>query len=86
METISLRDALTMMDNGKPFHLKAVAFDKTKKKGGHFIELKSVVKVGARYSLKDNDMISVKTPGGDSHPYPIHTHLITEYNHNRILI
>ncbi len=86
MEMITLRDALSQMDNGKPFHIKAVAFDKGKRKGGNYIEVHNAVKISAKYSLKDNDMISVKSTHNSNHPQPIHIHLITEYNHKRVMI
>ena len=86
MEIISLRDALNEMDNGKPFSIKAVAFDKTKRKGGNFIEARSVIKIGAKYSLVDNDLISIKRTNNSTHPIPIHTHLIVQYNNKRVII
>ncbi len=86
METIPLREALLQMDNGIPFHVKYVAFDKAQRRGGHFVEIASGVKVSAKYSLKNNDMISVKHSNNSDHPYPIHIHLITEYNHKRTML
>ena len=86
METISLRQALTVMDTNIPFHIKFVAFNKSKREGGHFVEIQSGVKAGAKYNLKDNDMISVKHTNNTDHPYPVHIHLITEYNHKRTMI
>ena len=86
MDTISLNEALQQMDNGVPFHIKFVAFNKAQRKGGHFIEIHSGVKANAKYSLSNNDMISVKETNNSNHPYPVHKHLITEYNHKRVMI
>ena len=86
MDMIPLRQALTEMDNGLPFSLKFVAFNKSKRTGGNFMYLESCVKASAKYSLKDNDMISVKRTNNSTHPIPVHTYLITEFNNKRIML
>jgi len=82
---ITLGAALKQMEHGsKPFHIRFVTFNKSTGEGGKIIELGNAVKVGAKYSLNNNDMISVKQSDHTNHPYPIHIHLITEFNHIKI--
>lgn len=84
---ISLIDALAQTeDKTQPFQIKWVAFNKSKKTGGNIIELTKAVRMGAKYNLSSNDMISVKQQGNSNHPYPIHTHLIIEFNNQPIFI
>jgi len=86
MNVIPLRDALLDMDNGKPFHIKFVSFNKTLRKGGEFIEVQRASKCTQKYNLKNNDMIAINNINNSAHPYPVHIHLITEYNHQRVMI
>lgn len=73
------------MEHGsKPFHIRYVALNKSTNEGGKIIELTNAVGVGAKYNLNNNDMISVKQSDGNNHPYPIHIHLITEFNHIKV--
>jgi hypothetical protein len=82
---ITLVAALKQMEHGsKPFHIRFVTLNKTTNEGGKIIELNNVVKVGAKYSLTNNDMISVKQSDSNNHPYPVHIHLITEFNHIKV--
>jgi hypothetical protein len=82
---ISLIDALSITeDDSKQFHVKFVTFNKSKKTGGQIIELNDCKRVGADYNLSKQDMISVAQPHG--HPYPIHTHLILEVNHQQVFL
>jgi hypothetical protein len=82
---ITLAAVLKQMENGsEPFHLRFVTFNKSKKEGGKIIELNRAVKVGAKYSLNDNDIIPVKQLDNSNHPYPVHIHLITEFNHIKV--
>ena len=82
---IMLSAALKQMEHGSaPFHIRFVTLNKSKDEGGKIIELTKAVKVGAKYSLNNNDMISVKQSDNSNHPYPVHIHLITEFNHNKI--
>lgn len=82
---ITLASALKQMEHGsKPFHIRFVSYNESKDEGGKFIDLENVVRVGAKYNLNNNDMISVKQSDRTDHPYPIHIHLITEFNHIKV--
>lgn len=82
---ISLIDGLAITeDDSKEFSIKFVTFNKSKATGGQIIELNKCKRVGGKYILEKQDMISVAQPHG--HPYPIHTHLILEVNHQPIFL
>lgn len=82
---ITLASALKQMEHcSEPFHIRFVTANKAKNEGGKIIELTKAVKVGAKYNLNNNDMIAVKQLDNSNHPYPVHIHLITEFNHNKI--
>lgn len=82
---ISLIDALAITeDDSKKFQIKFVTFNKSKQTGGQIIELDNCQRGGAKFNLSNQDMISVRQPHG--HPYPIHTHLILEVNHQPIFL
>lgn len=82
---ISLIDALAITeDDSKSFHISFVTYNKSKKSGGQIIELNDCKRAGAKYNLSNQDMISVIQKHG--HPYPIHTHLILEINHQPIFL
>jgi hypothetical protein len=82
---ISLIDALAITeDDSQDFQIKFVTYNKSKGTGGQIIELKNCKRVGANFNLSAHDMISVIQKHG--HPYPIHTHLITEVNNQPIFI
>lgn len=84
---IALADALNQMeDKSKTFDIKWVSYNKEKKTGGKIIHLTRAERGGAAYNLKDQDMIVVKQQGNSNHPYPIHTHLIVEFNNQPIFI
>ncbi len=75
------------MNNSKdPFQIKFVTYNESKQTGGEFIELKNCFKVGASYNLNENDMISVRQEHNSNHPYPIHIHLIKEFNNQKVYI
>jgi len=86
MQTINLNDALGVMKEGIPFQLKFVTANRQLGTGGKIIELTSAVEVGAKHNQKNNETVTVKQVGNDSHPYPVHIHLITEFNHNKVFI
>lgn len=86
MKTIALYDALGEMDLGIPFQLKYVTADRNRKTGGKFIELPKCVKVGSTHSHKNNNTITVKQLDNNSHPYPVHIHLIVGFNHKKVFI
>lgn len=82
---ITLAAALQQMEHGKiPFHIRFVSFNKSTGTGGKIIELDSAIKTGSKYNLNNNDMISVAKSDGSDHPYPVHVHLITEFNHIKV--
>lgn len=82
---IRLSEALKITEtSAKPFHIRFVQYDKTRNKGGQIIEVEQATRVGAKYSLKNNNMISIKSVGNSDHPRPVHIHLITEINHTKI--
>jgi len=87
---IQLSDALRLMDEkergGMPlaFDLKFVSFNKAKQTGGEMMELKGVVKCGAKFSLDKNDMIAVRSVENSHHPIPVHIRLITHFNGDKI--
>lgn len=84
---ISLIDALAQTeDKTKAFQIKWIAFNKSKKTGGEIMELTMAKRTGAKFNLSNNDMIVVKQKGNSNHEYPIHTHLIVEFNHQPIFI
>ncbi len=84
---LSLIDALAITEvKERPFQLKFVAFDKTKKTGGNVVELTNAYRVGAKYNHADNDMITVKQKNNSNHPYPVHTHMILEVNGQEVYI
>ncbi len=84
---IRLKIALAEMNSlEKAFQISFVTYNDTTKKGGEIITLTKAFKVGAKYNLNDNDMIAVKQEGNSNHPYPVHIHLITEYNNQSIFI
>jgi hypothetical protein len=85
MARIALIDALNLMKNSDaPFQIKWVKCNREKKEGGEILELTKALKCGARYNLKDNDMISLRQMDSSNHPHPIHIHLITEFNGQKI--
>jgi len=43
-DTISLKDAIAYLDSGQPFSLSVITYDKKRKKGGEWLEIKSAVK------------------------------------------
>jgi uncharacterized protein YqjF (DUF2071 family) len=86
MQTINLNDALGVMKEREPFQLKFVTADRTLKTGGKIIELTNAVEVGAAHHQKNNETITVKQLGNSNHPYPVHIHLITEFNHKKVFI
>jgi hypothetical protein len=82
---IQLAAALKQMEHGsEPFHICFVTHNKSQQTGGKIIELTKAVKVGAKYNLKQNDMISVKQLDNSNHPYPVHIHLITQFNNKKV--
>ena len=84
---IALPDALNQMeDKSKTFSIKWVSYNRDKNTGGKIISLDRAIRAGAKYNLKDQDMIVVKQQGNSNHPYPIHTHLIVEFNNQPIFI
>jgi hypothetical protein len=86
LKTIALNDALGAMELGTPFQIKFVTADRTRKIGGNIIDLKKCVMVGAAHNQKNNDTITVKQVINNGHPYPIHIHLITEFNNQKVFI
>jgi type 1 fimbria pilin len=86
MQTILLNDALGVLEQRQPFQIKFVSCNLSKKTGGKFIELHNAVKTGAVHNQKNNETISVRSLNNQGHPYPVHIHLITEVNHQRIII
>lgn len=84
---ISLIDALNQTeDKSRTFQIKWVTLNKEKRTGGQVIELTRAVRMGAKYKLSGQDMIVVKQKGSGSHPYPVHIHLITEFNNQPVFI
>jgi hypothetical protein len=84
---MALIDALNQMEEkDRTFQIKWVSFNKSKNSGGQIMELTHAKRVGAKYNLSNQDMISVKQTGNSNHPYPIHTHLIVEFNNQPIFI
>lgn len=83
---IALNDALGVMGTGEPFSIKYVTANRSKKTGGKVIFLPKAVKVGASHNQKDNETITLKQLGNDTHPYPIHIHLILEFNNQKVHI
>ncbi len=84
---ISLIDALAQTeDKTKAFQIKWIAFNKSKKTGGQIMEVTNAQRQGAKFNLSNNDMIVVKQKGNSNHEYPVHTHLIVEFNHQPIFI
>ena len=67
-----------------PFQIKFVTYDESRKKGGKIIELKSARTTGAKYNMASIDMITVRPTNNDDHPYPVHIHLITEFNNQKV--
>lgn len=86
MRTIALPDALAEMKQGFPFQIKFVTADRSRKTGGEIIELTKCVTGGAKHNQKNNDTISLKQVINDGHPYPVHIHLIIEYNNQRVFL
>jgi len=87
MELITLTQALKQMNSGKPFQLKFVTCNQSLNTGGEIIELKNAFKIGAKYNLKNNDMISLRQQHNEEHhPYPVHIHLIVEFNNQKVVI
>jgi hypothetical protein len=84
---ISLIDALAQTeDKTKGFQMKWISFNKSKKQGGDIMELTNATRAGAKFNLYDNDMIAIKQKGNSNHNYPVHIHLIVEFNHQPIFI
>lgn len=82
---ISLIDGLAITeDDSKEFSITFVTYNKSKATGGQTIKLDKCKRVGGKYNLSSQDMISVAQSHG--HPYPIHTHLILEVNHQPIFL
>jgi hypothetical protein len=86
LKTIALNDALGVMEMGSPFQIKFVTADRGRKIGGKIIELTKAVKVGAKHNQKNNETITLKQVINDGHPYPVHIHLITEFNHQKVFL
>ncbi len=68
------------------FQITFVSYDESRKTGGENISLTKAFKVGAKYNLNDNDMIAVRQEKNSNHPYPVHIHLITEFNNQKVFI
>lgn len=83
---IPLPIALETINKGLPFQIKFVTCNATKNTGGEIIEIKEAIKSSATFNLKANDMISVRDANGGGHPYPVHIHLITEFNNQKVAI
>jgi hypothetical protein len=49
-DSILFKDMITYMDSGQPFSLSFVTYDKKRKKGGEWINVKSAVKFMAKPS------------------------------------
>lgn len=82
---ISLIDALDITeDKRQSFQIKFISFNKDKKTGGDVIELPRAHRMGAKFNLSKQDMLSVSQDRG--HPYPVHAHLILEVNHQSVFI
>jgi len=86
LKTIALNDALGVMELGEPFQLKFVTADRSRKTGGKIIELTKCVKTGTKHNQKNNETIMVKQVINNGHPYPVHIHLITEFNNQKVFI
>lgn len=86
LKTIALPDALAEMKQGFPFQIKYVTANRIKKTGGKIYELTKCIAVGAKHNQKNNETITLKQVINDSHPYPVHIHLIVEYNNQRVFI
>jgi len=85
MKNIPLREALSIMnEKALPFQIRFVTLDQGRKQGGKIIELTKATTVGAKYNMASLDMISVKQIGNNNHPYPVHIHLITEFNNQKV--
>jgi len=84
---ISLIDALGITEEkSRPFAIRFVTFDASRKKGGQIIDLSNAVRVGTSHNQKDNDTITVKQLNNSHHPHTVHTHLILSVNNNQIFI
>lgn len=86
MQAIALIDALQQMELPTPFQIKFVTADRAKKTGGKIIELTKAFKVGAKHNQRDNDTITIRQEGNSNHPYPVHIHLITEFNGQKVFL
>ncbi len=86
LKTIALNDALGVMKQGHPFQIKFVTANRSEKTGGKIIELTKCVEVGAKHNQKNNGTVTLKQVINDSHPYPVHIHLITEFNHHKVFV
>lgn len=83
---ISLIDALSVTeDTRQTFQIKFVSYNHDKQKGGEIIELPRAKRIGAKFNLAKQDMISVCQDNGD-HPYPVHIHLILEINKTPVFL
>lgn len=74
------------MEASKAFQIKFVTCNQSKNTGGDIIELTRAFKVGAKYNMKNNDLITVRQENSADHPYPIHIYLITEFNNQKVVI
>lgn len=84
-QAISLIEALSEMnDKTRPFQIKFVRYDQSRKQGGEVIELTNAITCGSAANLNNQDMISVRQLGNDNHPYPVRIHLITEFNNQKV--
>lgn len=81
MAIIPLTDALHLMnDRDAVFSIAFVTFNKSKNTGGEIIKIDNARRVGAKFNLTENNMISVRSIDNSNHPYPVHIRLITEFN------
>lgn len=87
MAVIELNKALEIMENRESgFAIQFVTYNKDTGKGGKLMKLNNAERCGAKFSLKENDMIAIRDKRGAGHPYPVHKYLITEFEGMGIII